>query len=152
MVAERYADGEVHRYDLAKARTKRSGLAWDLHQAVHACCGGQLEFGLRWVLERTTGPHAPGGENRFQPRCTVLRDIFGNPFHPVAFSPDWRTSTAVLLARQMYDSRDFSAMPILADALEDAGCDSAGLLTHCRDPQQPHARGCWVVDLLLAAE
>jgi hypothetical protein len=51
----------------------------------------------------------------------LIREIFGNPFRPVVFSPSWRTDTAVSLARQMYDARDFSAMPILADALQDAG-------------------------------
>ncbi|VTR91873.1 Uncharacterized protein (Fragment) OS=uncultured bacterium PE=4 SV=1 [Gemmata massiliana] len=81
----------------------------------------------------------------------VLRDIFGNPFRPVTFSPSWRTSTAVTLAAQMYESRDFSAMPILADALQDAGCDSADVLDHCRGPG-PHVRGCWVVDLVLGKE
>jgi hypothetical protein len=81
----------------------------------------------------------------------LLRDIFGNPFRPVAFSPECRTDTAVALARQMYDSRDFSAMPILADALQDAGCDNADLLGHCRGPG-PHVRGCWAVDLVLAKE
>jgi hypothetical protein len=73
------------------------------------------------------------------------------PNRSVRFSPEWRTSTAVALARQMYDSRDFSAMPILADALQDAGCDSADILDHCRGPG-PHVRGCWVVDLVLGNE
>ena len=48
----------------------------------------------------------------------------------------------------MYDDRDFAAMPILADALEEAGCDSANILAHCREPGV-HVRGCWVVDLVL---
>lgn len=78
----------------------------------------------------------------------ILRDIFGNPFHPVTFSPEWRTDTAVTLARQMYDSRDFGAMPILADALQDAGCENEDILSHCRC-EGPHVRGCWVVDLVL---
>jgi hypothetical protein len=82
--------------------------------------------------------------------CELLRDVFGNPFHPVAFDPAWRTDTAGSLARTMYDSRDFGAMPILADALQDAGCDNADILNHCRDPKQVHVRGCWVVDLVLA--
>ncbi len=81
----------------------------------------------------------------------LLRDIFGNPFRPVAFSPSWRTSTAVTLASEMYESRDFSAMPILADALQDAGCDNDDVLSHCRGPG-PHVRGCWVVDLVLGKE
>jgi hypothetical protein len=85
-------------------------------------------------------------------QIAFLRDIFGNPFRPVRFSPEWRTDTAVSLARQMYGSRDFGAMPILADALQDAGCDSEDVLSHCRDPKQVHVRGCWVVDLVLGKE
>jgi hypothetical protein len=81
-----------------------------------------------------------------------LRDIFGNPFRPLTFNPAWRTDTAVTLARTMYESREFSAMPILADALQDAGCDSDDILTHCRDTNQVHVRGCWVVDLVLGKE
>jgi hypothetical protein len=84
--------------------------------------------------------------------CRFVHDIFGNPFRPVAFNPAWRTDTAVTLARQMYESRDFGAMPILADALQDAGCENEDILNHCRDPKQPHVRGCWVVDLVLGKE
>jgi hypothetical protein len=84
-------------------------------------------------------------------QCRVLRDIFGNPFRPVTFSPSWRTDTAVALTRQMYESRDFSTMPILADALQDAGCDNDDILFHCRG-DGPHVRGCWVVDLVLGKE
>ena len=77
----------------------------------------------------------------------LLRDIF-NPFHPVAFDPSWRTEAVVALARGMYESRDSTPMPVLADALEDAGCADADILAHCRGPG-PHVRGCWVVDLVL---
>ena len=79
----------------------------------------------------------------------ALRDIFANPFRPVEFDPAWRTSTAVALAKGMYGSRDFSPMPILADALQDAGCDSDDILAHCRDAKPAHVRGCWVIDLVL---
>ena len=79
----------------------------------------------------------------------LLRDIFGNPFRSVAFSSERRTDTAITLASQMYESREFSAMPILADALQDAGCTNEDILSHCRDPKQVHVRGCWVVDLVL---
>ena len=92
---------------------------------------------------------APDGavaENIVQ--ADLLRDIFGNPFRPVALDPAWLTSDVVALARGMYESRDFSAMPILADALQDAGCDNPDVLDHCRGAG-PHVRGCWVVDLLL---
>ena len=84
-------------------------------------------------------------------QADLLRDIFGNPFRPVTFSPSWSTGTALSLAQGMYESRDFSAMPILADALQDAGCDSADVLDHCRGPG-PHVRGCWVVDLVLGKD
>jgi hypothetical protein len=81
-------------------------------------------------------------------QAAFIRDIFGNPFRPVAFDPSWRTSSAVGVAQAMYDARDFAAMPILADALEDAGCDSPDVLAHCRG-DGPHVRGCWVVDHVL---
>jgi hypothetical protein len=90
-----------------------------------------------------------GGHIQSQRHVNSLRDIFGNPFRLVAFDPMWRTSTAVALAKQMYDSREFSAMPILADALQDAGCDHDDILNHCRDANGIHVRGCWVVDLVL---
>jgi hypothetical protein len=83
--------------------------------------------------------------------CRLIRELFGNPFRPLSFSAAWRTDTAVALARQMDDKRDFSAMPILADALQDAGCDSEDILSHCRGVG-PHVRGCWVVDLALGKE
>ena len=82
-----------------------------------------------------------------QPR--LLRDIFGNPFRPPACDPAWLTSDVLALARGIYDDKAFDRMPILADALQDAGCDSDALLTHLRDPDATHVRGCWVLDLLL---
>ncbi len=81
--------------------------------------------------------------------CDVFRDIFGNPFRTVAFDPAWRTSTSVAIAQGMYEPRDFTAMPILADALQDAGCDNDDVLNHCRGASATHLRGCWVVDLVL---
>jgi hypothetical protein len=78
----------------------------------------------------------------------LLHDIFGNPFHPTTFLPVWRSSTVVALAQQMYESRDFSAMPILADALEEANCTDETILAHCRGAG-PHVRGCWVTDACL---
>jgi hypothetical protein len=81
----------------------------------------------------------------------LMRDVFGDTLRPVGFDPAWRTSTALALAGQMYERRDFGAMPILADALQDAGCDNEDILSHCRGPV-PHVRGCWVVDLVLGKE
>jgi hypothetical protein len=82
----------------------------------------------------------------------LIRCIFGNPFGPVTFDPTWNTDTVLSLAKQMYESRDFSAMPELASALKKAGCDDASILKHCRDSKQVHVRGCWVVDLILGKE
>lgn len=80
--------------------------------------------------------------------CLGLRDIFGNPFRPVTIDPAWLTSTVAALATSVYDERAFDRLPILADALQDAGCDDEHVLAHLRGPG-PHARGCWVVDLVL---
>ena len=98
----------------------------------------------------STVAHAAAAVERLSPLVTVLfRCVFGNPFRPVAVDPGWRTEAVVALARGMYDGRDFAAMPVLADALEDAGCDHPDVLAHCRDPQGVHVRGCWVVDGVL---
>jgi hypothetical protein len=81
----------------------------------------------------------------------LLRCIFGNPFRSVTLDPawlSWHGGLPVSIARRMYDSRDFSDMPVLADALEEAGCRDAEILGHCRSGGE-HVRGCWVVDLLL---
>ena len=81
-------------------------------------------------------------------QVALARDIFGNPFQPVTFDPAWRTPESINIAGRMYDSRDFSAMPILADALEEGGCTNSNVLLHCRE-SGAHVRGCWVVDLVL---
>lgn len=81
-------------------------------------------------------------------QCRLLRDIIGNPLRPAPSDPRWRTTPVLDLARTMYESGDFAPMPILADAMEEAGCDHLDTLAHCRGPG-PHVRGCWVVDLIL---
>ncbi len=81
-------------------------------------------------------------------KAALLKDIFGNPFHPVEIDPRWRSSTVIDLARTIYEESVWERMPILADALMDAGCDSEDILSHCHH-KGPHVRGCWVVDLLL---
>jgi hypothetical protein len=80
--------------------------------------------------------------------CGLLRCIFGNPFRPVVAEPSWRSPTVLRLSQGLYESRTFDDLPILGDALEDAGCTNAALLEHCRS-DGPHARGCWAVDLAL---
>jgi hypothetical protein len=88
-------------------------------------------------------------------QTVLLRDIFGPLLHrPMGFHPDWRTyngDTVSNLARTIYAEQVFDRAPILADALEDAGCDNAELLGHLRGPG-PHVRGCWALDLVLGKE
>jgi hypothetical protein len=80
-----------------------------------------------------------------------LREQVGNPFRPYHFDPRWRTETVLALASAIEAERAFDRMPILADALEEAGCDWPELLAHCRDSPS-HAPGCWVLDLILDRE
>jgi hypothetical protein len=61
----------------------------------------------------------------------------------------WHDGLLVSMAQKMYDSRDFRDRPVLADALEEAGCSDQNILGHCRQPGGEHVRGCWLVDLLL---
>ena len=159
-MSERHADGQVSQHELAIARNAAHGQAHRL-----------------WHLWRTKGAPSENAVNRVffaifvshdiqhlridpMPLLNsdallrasaplLLRDIFGNPFRAVAFDPAWRTDTAVAIARQMYDSREFGAMPILADALQDAGCEDEQVLMHCRDATAAHVRGCCVCDLVL---
>jgi hypothetical protein len=84
-------------------------------------------------------------------RSGFLRDIIGNPFRIFTFDSTWKTQTVVQLSQSIYDERRFEDMPVLADALEEAGCQDATVLEHCRGPG-PHVRGCWVVDLILGKE
>jgi hypothetical protein len=86
--------------------------------------------------------------NKVPIQVGTILDVFGNPFRPITFDPSWQTTNAVGLARSINESRDFAVMPVLADALEEAGCDSPDVLAHCRG-ETMHARGCWVVDLVL---
>jgi hypothetical protein len=95
-----------------------------------------------------------GGQIELRRQCRSLRDIFGNSFRPVASDPSWLVwsdDTIPKLARGIYTERVFDRLPILADALEEAGCTDAEILSHCRQEGE-HVRGCWVVDLLLRKE
>jgi hypothetical protein len=89
------------------------------------------------------------------PLVEFLHDIFGLlPFRPVTIAPSslvWNDGTVVTLAKAIYEGRAFDRLPILADALKEAGCNNADILAHCHQPGE-HVRGCWVVDLLLGKE
>ena len=99
---------------------------------------------------RTAGG-AAGRVAEWNRQCVAIRCIFGNSFRYVPFSREWFTDTVLAIANGMYASGDFSPMPILADALQDAGCENRETLDHCRNPGE-HFRGCWVVDGLLGKE
>jgi hypothetical protein len=83
----------------------------------------------------------------------LLRDLFGPfPFREVPIDPAWLASNDGVvgkLAASIYEGRVFERMPILADALEEAGCGNQEMLMHCRQQGQPHARGCWLLDDIL---
>jgi hypothetical protein len=98
------------------------------------------DAGKRWE-------EADGAESA--PQAQLLREIFGNPFRPVEVAAAWRTQDVMLLAKGIYEEKAFDRMPILADALQDAGCNVDELLNHLRDAQQAHVRGCWALDLVL---
>jgi hypothetical protein len=89
-------------------------------------------------------------------QADLVREVFGNPFRPVAVDPVWLTPIVTALAEAAYQQQqlpqgtlDVLRLAVLADALEEAGCTDAGLLNHLRD-WRPHVRGCWAVDLVLA--
>jgi hypothetical protein len=82
--------------------------------------------------------------------ASLLRCLFGNPFRPVSADPAWLAwngGTIPRLAGTIYADRAFGRLPVLADALEEAGCTNAEVLAHCRGPG-PHAKGCWLLDLV----
>jgi hypothetical protein len=110
--------------------------AWRTRAAVRAALGA--EAGRRPPRE-VAAPYAD-----------LLRDVFGNPFRPIVLDPAWvKWNRGALrgIAETIYQERAYERLPVLADALEDAGCDNADLLGHLRAPGT-HVRGCWALDLL----
>jgi hypothetical protein len=159
-IAERFAHGEATDADLR-------GAGWMVCQATQerdVRGGVQAEssrspsgYFVREVIRASVSEDAASAVRRavywpslgqMEDEAGILRDIFGNPFRPMSLDPSWLTSTVVSLARGIYAERAFDRLPILADALQDASCETADVLGHCRGPG-PHVRGCWVVDLLL---
>jgi hypothetical protein len=103
----------------------------------------------RWAVAavwENAGERAADREKITQ--CSILRDILGNPFSPVRCSAEWQTSAVTALANETYDDRRFCNLPELATALVEAGCDNNDILSHCLS-EEPHVRGCWVVDMFL---
>lgn len=162
-LAELFADGSV---GIPELQSVVDG-AWDVRDEMWDA-GPEKADDRLWVAEAAALTsslrewnrtfHHPGGTDDYYPfrlpkptHCDLIRDIFGNPFRPVAVVPAWLTSTAVAIAQGIYADRAFERLPILADALQDAGCENADILAHCRG-EGPHVRGCWVVDLVLGKQ
>jgi hypothetical protein len=165
-VAERHADGAATQADLeaalrgatlAQHAQRRKALLFAYAAVKDACGPGGLGAAEKsaWAAAAAANPRATYGEHLRRTRpdlyaslAALLRDIFGNPFRPVSVDQSWLTPAVVRLAQSIYEGHDFDRLPILADALEEAGCTDAEVLGHCRQPGT-HARGCWVIDGLL---
>jgi hypothetical protein len=135
-------------------------------------CGGPASCPCREVLRYLdfyTSGHRPRSANSFcfdlisrqsnasvfqkqnleAHRREVWRELLGNPFDPVAVEPTWlafQDGVVVRLTEAIEEDNDFSRMPILGDALEEAGCSNELILNHCRTGT--HLPGCWLLDLL----
>jgi hypothetical protein len=155
-IAERYAEGQAGKAELKEAfagawRAVREAGPGPGLDAAHAVA--QSVYG-RTSTTATTAHYVArltGRADEMGHLCALVRCAFGNPFRPSRIDPSWPAwngGTVVQLAQVIYDERAFDRLPILADALEDAGCHDAGILAHCRGPGS-HVRGCWVVDALL---
>jgi hypothetical protein len=139
-LAVRWAAGAVAgacRADAAEAsRRAAHGVSMAVLAATAPWGPGRAEFDARWA--------ADDGEN-----AAVLRDLVGPlPFRSIEIEASWRTPAVLALANATYHERRFEDLPILADALEEAGCQDQAILDHLRGPG-PHVRGCWPLDLIL---
>jgi hypothetical protein len=150
-VAERYADGMATKKELALA-----GESYGVPAVIQPTLMFAADAALSSAHEAA---RIIGTNNLDDPRrlaaladlSGVAREIFGNPFRPVTVDTEWLAwngGTVVKLSQVIYDDRAFDRLPLLADALEDAGCADAAVLEHLRGPG-PHFRGCYVIDALL---
>ena len=161
--AERFADqpyrADTHRRlerraDAAVQAVRAAGLGHEFY-AFALAVRAALDFSPCWNSVCALNQDAVCGsweddasDGEFQFQFALFREIAGSPFRPVAFDPTWRTPAVEAVAAGGYAGRDFARLPVLADALDDAGCDAADLLAHLRSPG-PHVRGCWALDLVL---
>jgi len=143
---------ERHRYPMTvPSDNVRSWLAVAIQSLATANLNpSYVAWQVRTATQNDTYRHARRGIP-CKAQAELVREVVGNPFRPVAFDPRWRTEDVLGLARGIYEDRAFDRLPLLADALMDAGCDQEEILAHCRS-EGPHIRGCWVVDLALGKE
>jgi hypothetical protein len=164
--AERYADGLADEAELRKARAAapcvtgaERAAAWAAAPTADAAAEGvasatqSAEAGGR-DLPWLAGKDAAAREEHRVCQCGWFRDIMGNPFQPTYLKPaclQWKEGAIPKMAHSIYQERRFTDLPILADALAEAGCTDQTILDHCRQAGE-HVRGCWVVDLCLGRE
>jgi hypothetical protein len=170
-LSERYAECQASKRELKAARSRlgaRGGYsaAWAAsnalgaildnvaHRAASNAAQSSIEFRIFLAMEKPNSDrlHARAASSvEHQKQTGLVKEIVGNPFQSITIDSVWLTATSRTVpkvARTIYDERAFDRLPILADALEDAGCDNTAILDHCRSGGE-HARGCWVLDLLL---
>jgi hypothetical protein len=169
LAAEAFADGRVPEQAFEDARWEATKVLDLMEVGTTALYAAEAACSACWDDFPTDGEEAFGAAQgaaghcrraaglvgppavEFALQASLGRCVFGNPFRPVALDPSCLTPTVAALAAQMYETRDFSAMPVLADALQEAGCEDEQILGHCRG-DGAHVRGCWVVDLVLGEE
>jgi hypothetical protein len=156
VAAECYSDGEIEISKLGDANAAARRV-WGTPSATAAYEASEPVFsnGLAWNVANHAAWAATvfptrAGELRLQ--AALLRDIFIYPFRRI---PEinrswllWNDKIVHKLSEAIYVHRRFEDMPILSDALIDAGCVDEEILAHCREPG-PHVRGCWLLDLIL---
>ncbi|VTT97608.1 Uncharacterized protein OS=uncultured bacterium PE=4 SV=1 [Gemmataceae bacterium] len=153
--AEAYAGGAKmksamgrHRQALTNRRIALSGPdPSDEYTALFLCTVALSEKDFRafptCVADLKDNEHGELLTSVLRSAAPAVRDVFGNPFRPATIDLSWLTSTVVALAKGIYADRAFDRMPILADALQDAGCDNADILAHCRGPDRTSAAAGW---------
>jgi hypothetical protein len=167
-LAEKFADGHVEQEELREAVGNRQAKDWE--EAIARCICGPAALravhgvvycaekfaSVAWVKDHPGQRQESKGARAARAaeaatQVALLRCVFGNPFRRTTVSPDWLVwsdSTLPRLAEAIYDDRAFGHLPVLADALEDAGCTDPDILSHLRSPGV-HVRGCWALDLVL---
>ena len=138
-------DGEAAEYE-CRATSKPGGMQ-EVRDAVEnpAALAAAAALFAREVASWKGGAEAERAEAEAQ--FHLFEEIVG-PQWPTVLAHKWRTADAKALARAVDRTRNFEALPILADALQEAGCEDERVLAHCRGPHA-HVAGCWVVDMVL---
>jgi hypothetical protein len=127
-------------------------ISWAADKAAEAATWGVVRVAPLATASETI---QVSGQPERESQVALLLDLFGNPFRSISIIPAWRTPSVLAVAQATYDNRklpsgalDNDHLAILADSMEDAGCDNADILNHLRQAGA-HVRGCWPLDLIL---